>query len=410
MKLYLTFKILTSNKSMRKNLSVLAATAFLSGIYQSMVQVVWQPYALSLGASIPTLGLLNSLGGYGGLVTSLVQPLGGWMSDRAGHKRFVAWASVVAIAALGCYFMAGQAGQWTLLIPAVILLGISALSRPARGALVAESSSDASRGSAYSLVFIAQVLPGIFAPVLGGYVSERAGRPTVFLVGLAFEVVSLVMVVRWLRESRVLHSTQISWRQIAGVFSRAIKPPPHLRVFFACMAGDSFTWGVSLGILFGVLSKAYGYTDEQLGLLSSASAVTMVLAQIPLGYLIDRYGAKPSLVLSEALGIPLMVIWLTQTRFEWFVASYALFGVVGATWGPAVMTHLTSQVPAGSRSEAIGQLSAFRGLIAFPAPAVGGLLYEWGGLHAPVLFSLVGVVILMFALAFFLQNLRPASL
>ncbi len=125
---------------------------------------------------------------------------------------------------------------------------------------------------------------------------------------------------------------------------------------------------------------------------------------MPLGRLVDRYGTKASLVLSEAIGLPLIIIWLTQTRFEWFLASFALFGLVGATWGPAVMTYLAEHTPAGSRSEAIGQLSAFRGLIAFPSPAIGGLLYEYGGLRVPVAVTLVGVVILMLALALFLKE------
>lgn len=389
---------------MRKNLAVLTITAFISGIYQSMVQVIWQPYALSLGASIPTLGVLNSLGGYSGLVTSLVQPVGGWLSDQTGHKRFVVWSSLVAIAALGFYFMAGQVQQWTLLIPGVILLGASALARPARTALVAEASSDARRGMAYSLVFLASVLPGIFAPLLGGYISEHAGRPMVFVLGLALEGIALAMVAGWLRESRVMLSARITLRQIGGVFRRTLAPPPHLRVFFWCIAGDSFVWGVGFGLLYGILSNAYHYTDAQLGVLSSTLSATMVISQMPIGHLVDRYGARLSLVLSEALGIPLMLIWLTQSRFEWFIVSFAIFGVVGATWGPAVMTYLTAHVPAGSRSEAIGQLSAFRGLIAFPAPAIGGWLYEQGGLQAPFTVNLIGVILLMLALAFWLNE------
>lgn len=389
---------------MRKNLTVLTITAFISGIHQSMVQVIWQPYALSLGASIPTLGMLNSLGGYSGLVTSLVQPLGGWMSDQTGHKRFVVWSSLVAIAALGFYFMAGQMRQWALLIPGVTLLGASALARPARTALVAEASSAAQRGTAYSLVFLASVLPGIFAPLLGGYISEQAGRPMVFVVGLALEGLALAMIVYWLCESRIILSARITLEQIGGVFRRTFAPPPHLRAFFWCIAGDSFAWGVGFGLLYGILSEAYHYTDAQLGVLSSTLSATMVISQMPVGRLVDRYGARLSLVLSEALGIPLMLIWLTQSRFEWFIVSFAIFGVVGATWGPAVMTYLTAHVPASSRSEAIGQLSAFRGLIAFPAPAIGGWLYERGGPQAPFIVNLIGVIILMFALAFWLSE------
>ncbi len=395
---------------MRKNLTVLTITAFLSGIYQSMVQVVWQPYALSLGASISTLGLLNSLGGYGGLVTSLVQPVGGWLSDQTGHKKFVVWSSVVASVALGFYFIAGRAGRWELLMPAVILMGASALARPARTALVAESSDETRRGTAYSLVFLASVLPGIFAPVLGGYIAEQTGRPTVFFVGLLLELVALAVIVRWLSESHVLVLEPITLGQVIGVFRRAVLPPPHLRAFFLCIAGDSFVWGVGLGVLFGVLSRDYGFSDAQLGMLNSASSLTMALSQLPLGWVIDRYGAKPLIVLSEALGIPLMLMWLTHKEVSWFVASFALFGLVGATWMPAVMTYLMANTSPGSRSEAIGQLSAFRGLIAFPAPALGGLLYEWGGLRAPVLFNLIGIIILMFALALFVRGQTPTDL
>jgi MFS family permease len=356
------------------------------------------------------VGLLNSLGGYGGLVTSLVQPVGGWMSDQTGHKKFVAWASVVAIAAMGFYFMAGQTRNWQLLIPAVILLGISALSRPARGALVAESSGAANRGTAYSLIFAASVIPGIFAPLLGGYISEEFGRPNVFFVGLLFEVISLAVLLRWLSESRVLSQTSVTARQIVGIFKRVVIPPPHLRAFYLCMAGDSFAWGAGFGVLFGALSLDYGYTDAQLGALNSIVSATMVLTQMPLGWLIDRYGAKPSMIASEVLGIPMMLIMLAHTEFEWLAAAYVVLGLVGATWGPAIMTYLTNQTPAGSRSEAIGQMSAFRGLLAFPAPALGGWLYEVGGFRAPIIFCLGGIIVLIVGLAFFVkEEMQPAN-
>jgi MFS family permease len=124
---------------LRDNLSILSATGFLSGIHTNMVSVVWQPFALSLGASIPMLGLLTSLGGFGGIVTSLVQPLGGWLADRMGRKPFIVWASVVLISGYALYTLAGLTRAWTLLIPGILLLGISQLSRPARTSITAES-------------------------------------------------------------------------------------------------------------------------------------------------------------------------------------------------------------------------------------------------------------------------------
>lgn len=47
----------------KTNIWVLAATTFLRSIRLSTILTVWQPFALRLGASMPALGLLESLGG-----------------------------------------------------------------------------------------------------------------------------------------------------------------------------------------------------------------------------------------------------------------------------------------------------------------------------------------------------------
>jgi MFS family permease len=90
------------------------------------------------------------------------------------------------------------------------------------------------------------------------------------------------------------------------------KPPPGLFGFFLCLAGDSFAWGISLGILFGMFSETYGLSDAQLGLMTSVMSVSMAVSQLPVGRLVDRYGCKPSMVFSEAIGLPLMLMWVSR--------------------------------------------------------------------------------------------------
>jgi MFS family permease len=151
-------------------------------------------------------------------------------------------------------------------------------------------------------------------------------------------------------------------------------------------------WVIGLGVLFGMFKKSYGFSDAQLGAMTSAMSISMVLSQLPIGRWVDRYGSKPSMVVSEALGIPLMLMWAFVSRWEWLVASYALFGLVGSTWGPAVMSYLAARVPAEARAEAMGRLSAFRGVLAFPAPFIGSPLSEQGGIRLPILVTLVGII------------------
>ncbi len=393
------------------NLSILSATAFLTGIHSNMVSVVWQPYVLSLGASMTTLGWLTSLGGFQGIVTSLIQPIGGWLADRMGRKPFVVWASVVLIAAYVLCTLAGVTRLWMFLIPGVVLIGLSGLNRPARASLTAESVTAERRGMGFSVVQVATVLPGIFVPILGGFVADRATATAIFPVGIAFEVMSLFLVARYLRETSKLRRTQdrAAWAGLWSMLKRSVVPPPGLFGFFLCLAGDSFVWGISLGTLFGMLSKTYGLSDAQLGVMTSAMSVSMVVSQLPIGRLVDRYGSKPMMVFSEAIGLPLMLLWAFSSRFEILVASYALFGLVASTWGPAVMTYLAARIPTDERAEAIGRLSAFRGLLAFPAPFIGSLLFERGGLRLPVLVTLVGIVVVILGIIVLVREPKTGS-
>ncbi len=385
------------------NLSILSATGFLSGIHVNMVGVVWQPFALSLGASIPVLGLLTSLGGFGGIVTALVQPIGGWLADRRGRKPYIVWASFAFIAGYALYALAGLMRTWMLLIPGIVLLGLAAINRPARISLTAESVAVERRGMGYSIVQVASMVPGIFAPVLGGFIADRATATAIFPVCIACEAISLFLVARYLQETHTPKS-QVAWADLWGMLKRAAIPPRGLSGFFLCVAGDSFVWGIGLGVLFGMFKKTYGFSDVQLGAMTSALAVSTVVSQLPIGWMIDRYGAKPLMVISEALGIPLMLMWAYSGQWEVLVASYALFGLVGSTWVPAVMTHLAARIPAHERAEAMGRLSAFRGLIAFPAPFIGSLLFERGGLQLPILTNLAGIIIVMFGIIVLMQE------
>ncbi|MEA3459996.1 MAG: hypothetical protein U9R11_04930, partial [Chloroflexota bacterium] len=77
-----------------RNLRAITATAFLAGLFSTMTRAVWQPFVLSLGAPMSTLGFLESLGGRRGIVTALIQLISGWLSDRLGRKPLMALGSL----------------------------------------------------------------------------------------------------------------------------------------------------------------------------------------------------------------------------------------------------------------------------------------------------------------------------
>ncbi len=387
----------------RSNLSILAAISFLRGAHNSIYTVVWQPFFLSLGASMPVLGLLNSLGGNNGILPTIMQPIGGWFADRIGNRPFILVSSLAIIGGYLLFAAAGALYIWFLAVGGILLLSISTLARPAISSMTAESVRAEHHGSAFSLIMVATTVPGVIAPTLGGWVADRLGFVVVFPVIALFEVVILLLVWRYLGETRSPNGP-VDWRAAASAFVRSALPPRKLYGISIAVAGDAFFWGIGWGILYGMLTKALDFHVEQLGIMSSVMSLSWAAFQMPIGRYIDKHGTRGMLILSEAVGIPLMFIWLTQSRFELFAAGQVLFGLTAATWGPVVSTYLTRVVSPEERAEAFGRLNMFRGLVSFPAPAIGGLLFVWGGMQLPVFANLIGIIIVMVILAFFVRE------
>ncbi len=387
----------------RSNLGILAAISFLRGAHNSIYSVVWQPFFLSLGASVPMLGLLNSLGGINGILPTIMQPIGGWFADRIGNKPFIFISSLAIIGGYFVYALAGALYIWPLAVGGILLLSISTLARPAISAMTAESVRVERHGSAFSLIMLATTIPGVVAPSLGGWVADRFGFVIVFPLIAIFEIVILLLVWRYLSETRSPNGI-IDWRAAASAFLRSALPPRKLYGISFAVAGDAFFWGIGWGILYGMLTQALQFRVEQLGIMSSVMSLSWAVFQMPIGRYVDKHGTRGMLILSEAVGVPLMLIWLTQSRFELFAAGQILFGLTAATWGPVVSTYLTRVVSREERAEAFGRLNMFRGLVAFPAPAMGGLLFAWGGMALPVFANLVGIIIVMLILALFVPE------
>ncbi|OQY98034.1 MAG: hypothetical protein B6D41_02815, partial [Chloroflexi bacterium UTCFX4] len=191
---------LRARLSLNNTLIVVLARSFISGIEQSMIGVVFQPFVLSLGASMSQLGLLNSLGGFSGLIPTLAYPWGGWIADQRGRKIVLLAASLCAMGAFGIYTVAGWFGALLMLLPGIILLGISQVYQPVNTALVGETVSVKRRGSAYSLVMVVMIAPGIVAPILAGMVADRYGFEFIFPAAIFFEVIAFLVIWKYLRD------------------------------------------------------------------------------------------------------------------------------------------------------------------------------------------------------------------
>jgi MFS family permease len=310
-------------------------------------------------------------------------------------------ASIAAMGAFVMYAVAGWVGALAMLLPAIILMGISQVYQPVNAALVGEAVSAGRRGSAYSLITIVLIAPGIIVPILAGGVADRYGFAIIFPVAVLLEVIAFVVIWRYLQDAPRAQRGKTGAGEIFQFLKRAWTAPPKMRAFFFANAMDMFAWGMGYGLLFGLLSTEYGFTTVQLGILASVSSITWALTSLPIGRLVDRWGARNVMIVSEAISPPLMIIWMTATQFEVFAASMILFALTAATWVPARNVYVTQAVEPAQRAEMFGRLSAFSGIIAFPASYIGGFLYDTFGFYAPFLGNMIFALVTLAILVFF---------
>ena len=387
-------RIPTAPRSLRGNLGALFARALLVGLRYNTLFVVLQPFVLSRGGSVALLGLLETVGGYRGLVPTLVQPAAGWLADQVGRKRVALAASVVTVASMLLFAVAGGVGAVALLLPAAVLVGLNAVGRPALDALVVESVVPERVGRAYSLISFGWAVAGVIASLGAGLLAERAGYVPVFVLTAALETVGTLLLAfgvretltqrrRALLEPRVVRELTLGW----------ILPPARLRAFYLAVVIDSFAYGVGSLLLFGFLADRFGYTPFQFGVMATAFSISWMLMQLPAGRWTDRGRAKDLLVIGEGLDALVVGTWLLSQDFGVLIVTMAVLGVVAALWTPALVAWIAERVPEGQRAQEMGRLSALPGLFAFPAPYLGALLYERWGFAAPIALNLAGVLV-----------------
>jgi DHA1 family multidrug resistance protein-like MFS transporter len=392
-----------SDEQRQRNLLVLAASSFLRGAHSTIYNVIWQPFALSLGASMPTVGLLTSIGGMNGLFTTVAQSLGGWLADRVGCKPFILAASFVMIAAYGFFMLADLSMRWSWLLVGIVFFGFSSLSRPAISSMTAESAKSDRQGRVFSLMMFAWIVPGIIAPSAGGWLAERWGYAVVFFILMAIEALAIVLIWRYLYE-RPHPWDDVNLARIGRAFLRSFIPQKGLEWFFIANAADAFFWGMGWGLINGLLKDGQNFSVVQLGVMASVMSLVWAVVQLPLGRILDRYSIKKLLVISEALGAPIMLITMLHPTFPVMVALQIPMAILAAIWVPGVNIYLARTVKASERTESFGRLNMFRGIIAFPASWIGGLLYARWGFQAPLGATLFGVFVVLTILIFCVQE------
>jgi MFS family permease len=253
-------------------------------LYVAQMPAPWFPVPQSV-----RIGVLISA--YG-LVTSLLQPVGGALSDRLNRRKSFVQLGLILMAVATLGFMV--ASRFTDLLLLRVLQGFGvAVTVPASMALIAKGSERQTRGGSMGVYSTFRMTGLAVGPLIGGFLNERLGFDANFLTGAGFLLLAVILVQLWVREEvpaevpgRTKPPFQLIDRKLlsGGILGAA---------FSTLVMASAFTMIVTLENEFNALlhETALGFAVA-----FSATTVSRVLFQIPLGRVSDRLGRKPVIV------------------------------------------------------------------------------------------------------------------
>ena len=361
---------------------------FITGNYQILV-VSWVIMDLAMEMPVPNFQYdVQALGGDpGGLALGLIGFAnwiamaivafpGGYLADKHGRRWLI--TTMTFMMALSNLFFA-FAPSWHFILIGTTVSGLCLIYQPALFAMVQDSLPPERRGMGSSII---QLIHGAFntpGPIIAGLLLLAFGLvPSMRIIYVTVTILFLIAAFWRLRLTETMADpTPIRFRYFISSYPKAIKESISVwkivpRTTLWLMVVQTL---VMLGTsLTNVMNAIYatdilGVPEDQWWLVYIPLLVTMIIASVPIGKMVDKYGRKKPLALGVLIFGAGTLVFVTGNLFTLMVAM-SLFGIGQLLVMTAAMALSTDLVEPIYRGKVVG----FRNFVGYVFTGLGMLL------------------------------------
>jgi DHA1 family tetracycline resistance protein-like MFS transporter len=332
-------------------------------------------------------------------------PLWGNASDRIGRKMVLIVSQI------------GSTIAWALLavapsIPFVLLSraleGFSGGNFGVTQAYVGDLVEPKRRGEAFAYVGAAFSAGLVFGPATGGWLADRYGFPVPFLLAAGLQVLTLVLTVTMLPESRGKRTGAAEAAVGLGDIARSLADTmiaPVLRLRLVYMLG-MYGWFASMTL---ILHLQLGWNVSQVSyVFASFGILQMTLQLAVVGRIVAALGNRIATSLGLGLCVAAFALIPFATSFAAAVVLLVLFGVGFSIQGAAFPALASEVSPDSRRGTVLGVVSGLDSLSGFLMPPIVTAVLGTFGV-APAAAILVALVGAAFVMGVALARQAPAA-
>lgn len=295
------------------------------------------------GAGVEALGIMTMAFA---LTQMIASPIAGGLADRLGRKPMILVALIAFVLANLAYLVANSAAAFIII--RAVAGGFTAGLFPAAMGVVADIVPEKERARWIGIVMGGYGAGFVFGPVLGGLLYDSWGYSSPFLASAAMALLALIaafVLVPETRPAAVRRRDALRLRREQAI-TQAPDPsvwdilPRPLYFFLALMLVDfigNFAFAYVEPQMVFYIYNTLDWTTAQFGLVVGGYGLAMMLGQVFLGQVSDRFGRKPVIVAGTALNL------LLYPGMAFIGDFWTLFGVsVLAGLGMALLSPALS--------------------------------------------------------------------
>jgi len=317
---------------------------------QGLLIPVLPLYATGFEVSYSVVGLLLAAQSIGMLVSDIP---GGMVLQWMGQK-------TAMMLGLSCTALTTTALFWAKSVPEVMVYLLisgfgNALYGIARHAYVTDAITSANRGRAIALLGGLFRFGRFFGPMAGGLLAARYGLRVPFLWFGGACLISLAVVVLFVRADRTVATPSATNGRQGGELIAALRA--RARLLFSAGLGQIFAQMIRAGrgaIIPLYAAAVIGLDVEAIGLLTAVAAGIEMLLFYPAGWIMDNWGRKAAIVPSFAIqAVAMACIPFTHT-FMGLLWVDILIGVGNGLSSGAMLTLGADLAPQNVRGGFLG--------------------------------------------------------
>lgn len=324
-----------------------------------------------LGADATEISLILASSGIVSTIFMAVSPI---LAQKYGTKKIMLISAIISIPPQIVFSITDRweyAAPWTIVFNAAWALRI-----PAQMLFVAEHSQSGTAGRVFGFTNLVFPIANIIGPTIGGYLADVYGWNYAFYFTAAMYLICLFPLLL-IKDMKATSSGTVGGNTYKSLFTtNGLRRP----VMTFSLSELLHTTGIGLAnlVIPLYLTSRFGLTKTAVGFyFSIGGGLAMLLAQMPSGYLTDRYGGKKTMLQSLA-SIPIFfILYPFATDYYTLLLVYmAISGLHSATW-PASTTYIINLVQPSMRGVAIGIRQTVVRLGFTIGPFLGGMLWQY---------------------------------